>query len=269
MLIPIVIDTYDLAQKFNISHEQVESVCDNIAKTLAANYAQQLEANARNLLHKTRERYIRNIRVIDSGRMEGTVLLDYSKDKIVKMIEEGASPFDMKGAMLESPKAKIGRRGGKYLTIPFRWGTPGAIGESDAFSGIMPSEVYQVARKMTQSIPVPGGGIRSGGLNANDLPTPLNQSRTRPEIKDSSGKVMFKAYEHKTSLYQGIVKSQDSVTGQNRYFSFRRVSENSDPDAFVHPGIEQYRLLNKTLSEFNQTQELEKALDIEWNKLFE
>lgn len=268
LIIPIYIDPSDLAEKFNISRKQVDDVCDNIAKTLASRYAQQLEQLAAATLNKTRERYIRNIRVIDSGRLEGTVMLDYSKDKIVKMIEEGASAFDMKDKMLSSPKAKIGRKGGRYMTIPFRWGTPGAIGESSAFSGIMPSQVYRVAKKMEQNIPVPGGGMRSQGLDATTLPFPLNQSQTRGEIKDSSGKIAFKAYEHKTSLYQGIVKTQDSTTGQNRYFSFRRVSENSDPDAFIHPGIEQYGLINKALAQFDQTKELEQALDLEWDKLF-
>lgn len=268
LTIPIILDLADLQQKFNISREQVDDVCDNMAKTLAARYAQKLEGLAQSSLHKTRERYIRNIRVIDSGRMEGTVMLDYSKDKLIRMIEEGASAFDMKEKMLSSPKAKISAKGGRYITIPFRWGTPGALGESSAFSGIMPSQVYSVAKKMTQDIPMSGGGMRSGGLDASLLPTPFSQPQTRGNLKDSSGKILFHAYEHKTSLYQGMVKSQDSATGQNRYFSFRRVSSNSDPDAFIHPGIEQHGLVNKALAQFDQTTELERALDIEWDKLF-
>lgn len=267
MLIPIVIDTVDLSRQFNLSAAQVEGVCDNIAKTMAARYAQTLEQAAQRALHQTRQRYIRNIKVVDSGRMEGTVMLDYSKDPMVQMLEEGASPFDMKTKMLQGRKVKIGKSGGRYLTIPFRWGTPGAVGEADVFTGTLPQAVYDAVRAMTQSIPVSGGGSRTAGLNVTSLPTPLQQVGSRKAIADSTGKVMFKEYEHKTSLFQGIVQQKDGATGQNRYFSFRRVSEKSDPDAFIHPGIEQYNLIQVALGEFDQTKELSNALDIEWQNL--
>lgn len=268
MLIPITIDTQDLMQKFSLTKEQVESVCDNIAKSLAASYARQLQQVANVALHQTRQRYVKNIRVIDSGRMEGTVMLDYSKDKLIKMLEEGASPFDIKEGLLNSSKVKVGKNGKKYITVPFRWGTPGAVGDADVFSGIMPTEVYNAVRSMSQTIPVAGGGMRTPGLNTSTLSNPfLTTSLTRKTIADSAGKVLFNQYEHKTSLYSGITQQSDGATGQNRYFSFRRVSTNSDDDAFIHPGIEQYNLVKKALGDFDQTKELSRALDVEWNKL--
>lgn len=267
MIIPIVIDTQDLMRQFSITREQTDQICDNIAKTLAARYAQLLEKTAQNALHRTRQRYIRNIKVVDTGRLEGTVMLDYSKDKLVAMIEEGASAFDIKQGLLASSKVKIGRKGGKYITVPFRWGTPNVVGDADVFSNIMPQEVYAAVRKMSQTIPVSGGGVRTPGLNASQLPSLLQKPQSRNTISDSAGKVLFKEYEHKTSLFQGIIQQKDSATGQNRYFSFRRVSENSDENAFIHPGIEQYNLIQKSLSEFDQTAELSKALDVEWAKL--
>lgn len=266
-IIPIHIDTQDLANKFNISSKQVEDICDNVAKTLASRYANTLEKTAQRELNQTRSRYIKNIRLIDTGRLEGTVMLDYSKDKLIKMIEEGADPFDMKKGFLDSSKVKTTKSGKKYLTIPFRWSTPSAIGEADVFSGAMPTEVYNAVRKMSQNIPVSGGGMRTAGLDATTLSAPLSLPQTRQEIQDSRGKILFKEYEHKTSIYQGITQQKDSVTGQNRYFSFRRVSENSDPDAFIHSGIEQYNLIKKALNNFDQATELSHALDIEWSKL--
>lgn len=265
--IPIVIDTQDLASKFSLSKKQVEDVCDNVAKTLAARYATTLERAAQRALNQTRQRYIKNIRVVDTGRLQGTVMLDYSKDKLIKMIEEGANPFDMKKGFLDSAKVKVGKNGGRYLTIPFRWATPGAVGEADVFSGSMPSEVYTAVRKMDQTIPVAGGGMRTPGLNVTTLSAPLQAVQMRKEIQDSRGKVLFKQYEHKTSIYQGITQQSDPATGQNRYFSFRRVSEKSDPDAFIHSGIEQYNLIQKALSQFDQVAEVSAALDVEWSKL--
>lgn len=267
MIIPIIIDTSDLMRQFSITRTQVDDVCDNVAKTLAARYAQTLEKAAQAALHQTRQRYIRNIKVIDSGRLEGTVMLDYSKDPMVKMLEEGASAFDMKQSMLSGRKVRIGKNGGRYVTVPFRWGSPNIVGDADVFSGTLPQGVYNAVRKLPQNIPIAGGGMRTPGLSSSQIPTPLQNNNVRKDIVDSAGKVLFKQYEHKTSLYQGVTQQRDSATGQNRYFSFRRVSDKSDQDAFIHPGIEQYNLIQKALGEFNQTSELSNALDQEWAKL--
>lgn len=267
MIIPIIIDGSSIRDQFSLSSEQVESICDNIAKTLAARYAQQLEQEAHNALHQTRKRYVQNIKVVDSGRMEGTVLLDYSKDKLIAMLEEGASPFDIKEGLLNSSKVTIGKNGNKFITIPFRWGSPGIVGDSDVFSGTLPKEVHSVVKKKDTNISVSGGGMRSSGLSNAEIPKAFNVNNSRNEIKDSEGKILFKQYEHKTSLYTGVFKKTDSVTGQNTYNSFRRVSDNSDKDAFIHPGIEGNHLIQKALDNFNQAQELSIALDSQLIKL--
>lgn len=266
-IVPIVIDTFDLARQFRIPRSEINQVCDNIAKTMAASFAKNAADTARNELHQTRERYIRNIRLVDTGRMGGTVMLDYSKDKLIQMLEEGATAFDIKQGMMASAKVKFDKHGKKYITVPFRWGTPGIVGDSDVFSGIMPREVYNAAKKLNPNIPM-ATGSRSRGLDTSQLSAQYNSSASRPEIKDSVGKILFKEYVHKTSIFQGITKMQDGSTGQNRYFSFRRISERSDPDAFIHPGIEKHNIMQRTLDKFDQSVELSRALDIEWAKLF-
>lgn len=268
MIVPIIIDTTALSDQFSsITPEQIDNLCDNIAKTLAARYANQLETEANNSLHRTRKIYTENIHVVDSGRLEGTVILDFSKHPLVKMIEEGASPFDMKGNLLNSPKAKMGKNG-KYITVPFRLGTPDAIADSDIFSGKMPQEIYDILSVQPANIPVSGGaGSRSAGLTTNQLPTKYQSKNVRPVIKDSAGKTMFKAYEHKNPLFQGAYKQTDNVTGQNTYHNMRRVSENSDPDSWIHKGIEQYNLVSKALNNFNQETEVQVSLNNELKRL--
>ena len=261
MIVPIVIDGQALVDQFSITENQVEAICDNIAKTLAAQYANQLETEANNALNSTRRRYLNNVHVIDSGRMEGTVLLDYSKDPLVKMLEEGASAFDIKNGLLNSQKVKIGKNGGRYITVPMRWGTPGISGDSGLFTGELPQAVYNVLKNKESTIPVSGGGMRTPGLASGDIPKPFNAILSRPDIKDSSGKILFNEYKHKTSLYQGITKTTDPVTGQNKYNSFRRVSDNSDKDAFVHPGIQAYGLIQKALNNFDQQKVVSSSLD--------
>jgi hypothetical protein len=265
MIVPVIIDTNALTDQFDITPQQIDNLCDNIAKTLAARYANQLEQEANNALHQTRNIYIQNIHVADTGKLEGTVILDYSKNPLVKMIEEGASPFDMKSSMLNSPKAKMGKNG-KYITIPFRVGTPDAIADSDVFSGKMPQEIYDIVRVQPTNIPV-NGGTRSQGLTFNQLPTKYQGKNTRPAITDSAGKVLFKAYEHKNPINQGVFKKTDGVTGQNTYHNMRRISENSDPDSWIHKGIEQYNLVSKAMNNFNQETEVQVSLNNELKRL--
>jgi hypothetical protein len=266
MIVPIYIDSSQIAEAFSIDNDTVDDICDNIAKTLAARYAQQLELEATHSLHQTKKRYIHAINVVDSGKLEGTVILDFSKDPLVRMIEEGADAFDMKKKMLASPKAKTNKSGGKYLTVPFRFGTPDAVGESDVFSSIMPDAVYEVVKSEETNISTVGGN-RSSGLVVDKLPVQYQKPATRKEIKDSAGKILFNAYTHKGSIYEGITKNQDAATGQNTYNSFRRVSENSDPDAWIHKGIEQYNLVSKALNNFNQETEVQMAMNNEFQKL--
>jgi hypothetical protein len=266
MIVPVYIDYTSITEKYSqLTHEQINTMCDNIAKNLARRYAEGLEVEANNSLHQTRKRYVQNISVIDSGKLEGTVILDYSKDKLIKMIEEGATPFDMKRAMLASPKAKT-KNGKRYITIPFRFGTPDAVAESDVFSGKLPDEVYEVIKGKEANI-AHGTGSRSSGLTKKELPAQYQSPQTRAAIKDSAGKILFNEYKHKTSIYQGIAKYKDGVTGQNTYRSFRRVSENSDPLAFVHPGIEKYNLVQKALSNFKQEREVSVSLTNEFKRL--
>lgn len=261
MITPIIIDTASIVENFSsITKEQIDDMLDSIAKNLAAGFAAKLEQNASQTLHQTKRRYINAIKLVDSGKLEGTVLLDYSKDKVVQMLEEGADAFDMKEYFLKSAKVKMGKKGGKYLTIPFRWATPNAKAESDVFSGKMPNAIYQVAKNKPVTIPVSGGGTRSAGISLKEIPEQFQIKKVRPVIKDNDGKKLFDAYQHQSSIYQGIVKQQDSATKQNTYHSFRRVSDKSDKDSWIHPGIERYNLIQKTLGDFNVEAEIGQQL---------
>lgn len=267
MLIPIFIDTSAIAEQFShIDAEQIENMCDDIAKSMAQSFAGRLEQEANLALHQTRKRYINAISLVDTGRLEGTVLLDFSKDPMVKMIEEGATAFDMKADMLKSSKVKIGKGGGKYITIPFRIGTPDSIGDSDVFSSKMPQEIYDVVKNKDTNIAT-GSGSRSAGLMVKELPVQFQSPKVRAEIKDSEGKKLFDAYTHKSPIFQGLIKTNDGVTGQNTYNSFRRISEVSDKNAWIHPGIERYNLVGKALAGFDEVRELEVHLSNHLSKL--
>lgn len=267
MILPIIIDTTSIIDQFSLDKRAVDQMLDNVAKEITARYAMKLEQVAQRDLHVSRKRYINNIKVIDDGPLSGTVLLDYSKDKLIKMIEEGSGPFDMKEGFLASPKVKVGKNGVKYLTIPYRIATPGAVAESDVFAGVMPKAIYNIIKKKAPTIDTPGGGKRSVGISLKEIPEQFQVKKTRAAIVDNKGNELFKAYENKHSIYEGVAKYVDAATGQSTYRGFRRVSENSSDEAWIHPGIERYALIYKALSEFNINSEMTTIVDRELEKL--
>lgn len=157
--------------------------------------------------------------------------------------------------LLASPKAKIGKGGKRFITVPMRWSTPGAIGESELFSSPMPVEIHKIAKRT------------SGPLSISQIPQQYQTLEVRPVINDNSGKKLFDEYQHKNSIYEGIFKKTDSVTAQSMYMSFRRISENSDANAFIHPGFKQGNFMQKTLDQFDLETVLQQQIDIELSKL--
>lgn len=242
-VISVKIYSQDLLTQFNISDQEVENVIDYTIKEIAGAFASRLEETALRELKGTGERYKNNIRVVDEGRMSGAVILDYSKDPLIQMIEEGATPFDMKEGFSKSSKKKIKKDGGWYLTIPFKVGSPGA--SVTGFANVMPSQIYNIAKEKVIN-PL---NNRSQGIKKDELPKGFEIPKTRAAIVIPESKT-FAEYKHKASIFQGIYKSKDEKTGQNVYGSFRRVSDNSDENAWIHPGIQERNLMDKTLDRF-------------------
>lgn len=247
-MIQISVDTKSLVDQFDISKAQIDSLITYVTESITASFARRLEQQAKIHLHKTRNTYIQNIKVMSEGRFKASVFLDYSKNKLVKMLEEGATPFDMKIGFENSDKKHFKKDGGWWLTIPFMQGTPDTIGESDPFANIMPSEVYEEVKAKPADIPTTSG-FRSVGLKFSEIPEQYQPPKTRAAVTNPITNEVFAEYKNKTSIYQGLVKNKDSVTGQNTYISFRRVSDNSDPNAFIFSGITAYDLCGKAMQD--------------------
>jgi hypothetical protein len=146
------------------------------------------------------------------------------------IIEKGIKPFDQKRALLNSPKAKRNKDGGRYITVPFRHGTPNTVGLTP-----MPANVHAIAQNL--------GFSRRNGL----LKSMWTQQRyswggklgksaqgQRSQIggaRQENGR----GYTWKTGMYSGMVRM--GRPGQTQYMTFRRVSDNSDPRSWQHPGV--------------------------------
>lgn len=234
---PIEIDLTGLESQFGLTQDQVDLLTETCVNAVSASIYANWLALAKQRLRSTAPEYTQNLIKVDKGRFEKSIVLT---GVLPNMIEQGASPFDMKQGFKASPKAKhtiqkVKRRGnaiqnvgGWYLTIPFRIGTPGALGQA-GFSSVMPEEVYEVAKKL-------GTGQR---LNASSIPESERIPRSRAAITNENGSQIFSEYRHKNSIYEGMMRSTFTYnkTTQSMYHTFRRVSDKSDAMSWIHQGF--------------------------------
>jgi hypothetical protein len=135
------------------------------------------------------------------------------------MIEKGWPGGDMKPALLAGRNAKVGKDGKRYNTVPFRHMGTNATGRNGQPFGSQYREMLgqDWASRLGKSIE-------------------KMAKRLRPGQRLEAGHAPRLRAHHKTDLYAGLHKR-----GQPRhtqYMTFRRVSENSDPRAWLHPGIQ-------------------------------
>lgn len=149
------------------------------------------------------------------------------------IIESGQPPRDMKESLLNSPKAKIGKNGKRYITVPMRHGIPGSQGIPP-----MPKQIYQQVKSLAPSRQngfmrkawglVTTGKIKKyswGGRFGNDATGQTSHISPHPGA----------GYTQKTGRYSGMVKMGQK--GHSQYLTFRRVSDNSDPRSWQFPGV--------------------------------
>lgn len=260
MIYGFTINSYDLVSQYAMTSQDVENIVDYVTKEITAKFASFWEDEAKHSLHATRERYMKSLYVLDEGRMKGAVVLSYN-DKVVQMIEEGIGAFDIKEGFAHSPKRKEKKDGGWYLTIPFKIGAPNTIGDSGVFGMVLPMPIYEVVKNKDLEVNGRSKGLTEAEIKSAGDNFALPKSRAAVSAIPTSK--TFEEYKHKTSLFQGVIKVKDSVTKQNTYMSFRRVSDKSDPNSFIHSGINAYNLAEKALSRLDSViePEMTRAID--------
>jgi hypothetical protein len=182
------------------------------------------------VVHVVSGEYVRSIQ-------EGLRMVDDLTGEVVTtsahgaIIEDGIKPYDMKQKLLQSPSAHVGKNGSRYITVPFRHGTPGA-----RTMPAMPKQVYKEAKKL-------GYSRKNNALNA--LFTGRKYSWGGKLENTSEGqrsKILpnGQRYTWKTGLFNGMVRM--GKQGHSQYMTFRRVSTNSDPNSWYYPGVPARRI---------------------------
>lgn len=244
---PIEIDVSGLGAQFGLTQAQIDQLTENCVQAVTIAVYDNWVALAKQGLNSTRPEYLQNLNIVDRGRFAKAVVLT---GELPVMIEGGATAFDQKQFFQKSAKVRytvpvlrkdgtVLKPGGDwYLTIPFRHGTPGTVGQA-GFSGEMPGAVYNVVRNF----------VTGQRLRASEIPEPYNVPRERRAINAGPDNPAYKAYIHRHSIYEGITKVTGvyARTTQNMYMSFRRASKNSDPMSWIFPGLEARRFSDKAV----------------------
>lgn len=237
--IKVTIDRAGLKNTLGVTDSQLDELTEVCVSAVSTAVATKWQAIAKRELHATAPEYVNNIVAVDKGRFEKQVILT---GVLPNMIEKGASAFDLKDGFSKSAKVRLtipvyrivkGSRvmikagGDWYLTIPFRIGTPSAIGQA-GFSSIMPDAVYNAMRQS-----------RGSSLHVSEIPSPYDAPQTRAAIEKTATNKYYPAYTHKTSIYAGMVRNtaQYAKTYQNTYGTFRRAGKRSDPNSWIHKGL--------------------------------
>lgn len=166
------------------------------------------------------------LNVPTSGLFRGQVV---ATAKIARDLEYGKGPWDMKPMLLNGPKSRISKNGVRYNIIPFRHATAGT--KNTAVGRPMPKDIYAEARKLKASVRE-GNRIAWGG------------KLTGTEGRYAPGKNPTTGYQHKSGRFEGMVRIEKEYARatQSQYLTFRRVSTNSDPQSWWHPGYKAHHI---------------------------
>lgn len=138
---------------------------------------------------------------------------------VTKDLEKGYPARDMKRELLSSPNAKTDANGKKYLDIPFRHATDE---NATRYQG-MPTEIKNQVRAK---------------VNAEKRAA---ERQDRPERNPLrvTGKLPATSPKHATSIYSDMMRVAKRAGGKvsSTYHTIRRISSNSDAQAWWHPGF--------------------------------
>lgn len=178
------------------------------------------------VVHVVSGEYVRSIQ-------QGLNMVDELTGEIVTtsphgaIIEDGIKPYDMKEGLLTSPKSQWSKdHKSLFITVPFRHGTPTATTLPP-----MPKRVYNQAKKL-------GYSRRNGALSADNGGSKYTWGGKLKESSEGQRTKILpngRSYTWKTGLFSGMVRVGQPKHSQ--YLTFRRVSTNSDPNSWQHPGV--------------------------------
>lgn len=180
---------------------------------------------AQDRLKSARGDYIRGLQEDLSFQANGE--MDYQINLVgwlPNAVEGGMAPYDMKPILLNGPAAA--KNGGRYMTVPFRH-------YKDSQSAERMNKAPNYKQDLQKVLKQSGLGKIKKNLQGKPLSGKVGVARgTDSYIKK------LKPH-HKNSIFEGLTQTQKTYgnSTQSQLTTFRRVSRNSAPESWLHPGI--------------------------------
>lgn len=171
----------------------------------------------------------------------------FSDSPYAGSIEYGSPPRDLKQMLQTSAKVRRFKDGRRYLIIPFHHGTGTGSGEGVSFggkgsSGVMPDEIYNLARQLNFSREIGRTTRESGNYPGVQIDQRIYSwaKNTRNADGHMTGGRLTKKYLASNGFdavtvkrYQGMVRMHGP--GQTQYLTFRIMAEGSS--GWIRPAI--------------------------------
>lgn len=212
---------------------------------------QHIERLARKKLQTTRDAYIEAVK---TQLTNNVLVVELDRDSwIANAVESGIGSFDMKAGHLKSNKAKISKKGYRYMVIPIGQ-DPNRMAKTDS------GKEFQ--QKVKQALSLKKFGIKKLRADVNGT-----VFETQEVLSDNGldGFYRYRKYDSIESYHENKNKK-----GQWQYVLFRVMSENPDSKStWQHPGIQPVHIFRETERFINENaaKMIEGFIDAEIEKI--
>lgn len=206
----------------------------------------RISQRANAVLHTTAPMYNRGLTEPGSISVSGDTVTIALVGAFPNALETGFEAFDIKAGLLRHA-TRFSKQGLPYVDVPFRHGmTPGGTSN-------MQSAPADVRKAMTQAVWRAQAALRRQGASAVDVATAsarLRQTTPGREFDRTlmiGGQGVTTRVKHRQGIHDDLLRT--AVYGHGKaistYRTFRRVSANSDPLAWWHPGFHGVKIFDK------------------------
>ncbi len=222
-----------MSNGFNDLYEFLENYLEALetgtSKAIAATpmlIRQEFASQARRSLSTSFSEYMA---ALDIRLTDGVLVVDLDGSWLAEAVEDGLSAFDMKETLLKSPKAKISKKGNKYMHVP--------LPVSKTKPNASTDKAIALQEKIKEALNDPVFFNSKVSMTPEGAYRKMEQlSTTEPELK---GLYKVQGFKSKDALNEG----QASYT---QYMMFRTISNNPFAKSkWEHPGIESRKLFPK------------------------
>jgi len=209
------IDVTDFVKDLeSLGENIIEDIQDKIKDFSKAAYNEALRLAAQRL-HTTAIHFQNNLKYEEAGK--NVYIIYLAENSPADPFEEGFDKFDMKPGFLNSSKARRTKKGGKYLTIPIQQHPSSQRPGGTRKIVDMRSAVASVLKDKTVDKRIEEYNSQAIGLS--------RFGRVTKYINIPDPKVA------------GLVKVQPPGKKGSKYYLFRRVSDKSAKQKWIHPGF--------------------------------